>query len=212
MSDAGHAIRGFRERLELWSAILLAAATVATAYSAYQSSRWSGQQSIDFTSAGAARTESGKARSDFNALLTIDANLFGQWAQSYAKGDKKGEKVAHHFFREEFRPAFRQWLESKPLTNPDAPHTPFQLHSYRPQRFVDSKKLEKQATDEFDSGRAANQTSDNYVLATIFFAAVLFFAGIATKFRSDRIVAAALAFGTIVFLGGLARLLTLPFL
>ena len=58
----------------------------------------------------------------------------------------------------------------------------------------------------------ANDTGDNYVLATIFFAAVLFFAGIATKFTSDRIVALTLGAGTVVFLGGLARLMTLPFL
>jgi type VI protein secretion system component VasF len=37
-----------RERLELWSAALLAAATLTTAYSAYQATRWSGQQSTRF--------------------------------------------------------------------------------------------------------------------------------------------------------------------
>ncbi len=207
-----HAHRGPRERLELWSALLLAAATVATAYSAYEASRWSGQQSIDFTSAGATRTESGKARSDADALLTIDANLFGQWAQAYAKHDKTGEKVAEHFFRDEFRPAFKEWVASKPLKNPDAAENPFQLPSYKPERLTESNQLADEATAKFDDGRDANQTSDNYVLATIFFAAVLFFAGIATKFRSDRLVMAALAFGTIVFLGGLGRLVTLPFL
>ena len=50
------------------------------------------------------------------------------------------------------------------------------------------------------------------VLATIFFASVLFFAGIATKFGTDRIVTGTLAVGTIVFLGGVTRLITLPFL
>jgi len=49
------------------------------------------------------------------------------------------------------------------------------------------------------------------VLGTIFFAAVLFFAGLATKFKSDRIALGALSFGTLMFLGGLIRLGTLPF-
>lgn len=35
----------FRDRLELWSAALLAAATLTTAYSAYEATRWGGQQS-----------------------------------------------------------------------------------------------------------------------------------------------------------------------
>jgi hypothetical protein len=44
---------GIRERIEFWSALLLAAATVATAYSAYQATRWGGVQATAFTEAGA---------------------------------------------------------------------------------------------------------------------------------------------------------------
>ena len=204
--------RGFRERLELWSALLLAAATVATAYSAYESSRWSGEQSIQFTSAGASRTESAKARSDAASLLTIDAGLFVEYAEAFTTGNEQLQRATERFFREEFRPTFEKWLAMRPLENEHAPATPFQLDSYRPRRLVESEQLEEQATAQFDAGREANRNSDNYVLATIFFAAVLFFAGIATKFESDRIVAGTLAAGTIVFLGGLVRLATLPFL
>ena len=201
-----------RERLELWSALLLAAATVATAYSAYQSTRWSGEQSTQFTQAGAARTESAKARSDAASFVTIDAALFTQFAIAFTEDRKKTEEVIKRFFRSEFRPAFDDWVAMKPLTNPKAPATPFGLRSYRPRTLVESQKLEKEATAHFEAGREANQTGDNYVLATIFFAAVLFFAGIATKFTSDRIVAFALGAGTLVFALGLVRLATLPFL
>ncbi len=205
--------KGFRERLELWSALLLAAATVATAYSAYQSTRWGGQQSTLYASAGASRTESGKARSDAASLLTIDAGLFTDYAAAYVDGDVKQQKATQSFFRNEFRPAFDEWVALKPLKNPaDAPATPFQLDSYRPRALVESERLEAEATAQFGEGREANQTADNYVLATIFFAAVLFFAGIASKFSSDRVVALSLGMGTVVFAGGLVRLLTLPFL
>ena len=43
--------------LELLATILLAIAAVATAWSSYQSSRWSGVQAIDFSHANAARVE-----------------------------------------------------------------------------------------------------------------------------------------------------------
>jgi hypothetical protein len=203
---------GFRERLELWGALLLAAATVATAYSAYQSTRWSGKQSTLFTSAGASRTESAKARSDAASLLTIDASQFTDFAVAYVDEDTRRVRALRSFFRDEFEPAFEEWVGMDPLTNPDAPATPFELDSYRPQRLVDSERLEDEASAQFEEGREANQTSDNYVLATIFFAAVLFFAGIATKFTSDRVVAFTLGAGTFVFLGGVMRLFTLPFL
>ena len=50
-------------RLELIATILLAAATVATAWSGYQASRWNGEQAKAFSRAGALRVESAKADS-----------------------------------------------------------------------------------------------------------------------------------------------------
>jgi hypothetical protein len=202
-----------RERLELWSALLLAAATVATAYSAYQSTRWSGEQSTRFTQAGAARLESAKAQSNGSSLVTIDAALFTGWAAAVGNDDEKLRKVYEdRFFRKEFRPAFEEWLESNQANNRNSKSVPFALDSYRPAELARAEELEAESTENFEVGREANQNSDNYVLSTIFFAAVLFFAGVATKFTSNRIVAVSLGVGTLVFLGGLVRLATLPFL
>ncbi len=200
------------ERLELWSAILISIATVATAYSAYESTRWSGRQSTEFTSAGAARTESAKARADHAANLAIDAGLFADFAGAYTDDKKRLQSAIQGIFRREFRPAVKEWLALDPLNNKGAPATPFALKSYRPRRLIESRRLEREAVAHFESGREANQNSDNYVLATIIFAAVLFFAGIATKFTSRELVTAMLGAGTLVFAAGLVRLVTLPFL
>lgn len=96
--------------------------------------------------------------------------------------------------------------------DPDAKPTPFQLDSYEPEALVESAELDAEADRLFTEGREANQTGDNYVLATIFFAAVLFFSGIASKFDSLRVVRICLGFATLVFFAGLVRLVTLPFL
>ncbi len=209
-TEQGHSTR---DRLEQWSALLLAAATVATAYSAYESTRWSGEQSTKFTQAGASRTESAKAQSNGASFVTIDASLFTEWAAAVSEDNKAlQDALEDRFFRTEFKPVFREWLDSKPAKNPDAEATPFSLPSYQPEELVRASELEDEASNNFELGREANQTSDNYVLSTIFFAAVLFFAGVATKFRRDRIVAWMLTFGTLVFAAGLVRLLTLPFL
>ena len=203
---------GLRERAELWSALLLAAATVATAYSAYEATRWGGVQATSFTQAGASRTESSKALSEGFSLVGIDAGLFTQYAVAFTEGNGRLQRILERrYFRREFLPAFREWVAQRPLRNPDAAKNPFVLDSYRPQKLVESERLEEEASARFEDGREANQTSDNYVLATIFFAAVLFFAGLATKFTSDRIALGALAFGTFVFLAGVVRLGTLPF-
>jgi hypothetical protein len=212
-ADSGATATALRDRLELWSAALLAAATLTTAYSAYEATRWGGQQSTRFTQAGAARTESAKAQSRGFSFITIDADLFTQFAVAYSQGNKRLEGILRYrFFRDEFKRAFNAWLKLRPLKNPAAPDVPFQMKQYKVAELEEADRLEQQASDLFEEGREANQTSDNYVLATIFFAAVLFFGGLSVKFRSQRLIVATLVFGSLMFLSGLVRLATLPFL
>ena len=201
-----------RERIEFWAAALLAAATVATAFSAYQATRWGGVQATAFTEAGANRTESAKARSDAFSLISIDAGLFTQWGVAFTEGNEQLQQgIERRLFREEFIPAFNEWLAQDPANNPDADKNPFVLDIYKPERLTESEELEEVATAKFDEGKDANQTSDDYILSTIFFAAVLFFAGLSSKFTSNRVAMLALSFASVVFVGGIVRLSTLPF-
>ncbi|MBW8059890.1 MAG: hypothetical protein FVQ78_06055 [Solirubrobacterales bacterium] len=205
--------RRLYERLELWSAAMLAVATLATAYSAYEATRWGGQQATRFTQASATRTESAKAQSRGFSLVTIDAGLFTQFAVAFSQGDVPLQQILRRrFFRDEFKKAFNAWLKLRPLQNPDAPDVPFQMKEYKLAALQKASRLEKDASRFFEEGREANQTADNYVLATIFFAAVLFFGGLSVKFRSQRLVVATLTFGSLMFCSGVARLATLPFL
>ena len=201
-----------RERIELWAAVLLAAATVGTAYSAYEATRWGGVQATAFTEAGANRTESAKARSDAFSLIGIDASLFTAWGVAFSEDNQELQgAIERRLFREEFLPVFNEWLAQDPANNPDADKNPLALDSYRPEALVESERLEEVATAKFDEGKDANQTSDDYILSTIFFAAVLFFAGLASKFTSTRVAVLALGFASVVFVGGIVRLTTLPF-
>jgi len=201
-----------RERIELWSAVLLAAATVATAYSAYEATRWGGVQATSFTEASGSRTESAKAESDGFTLVAIDADIFTQYAVAFSQDNERLLKILRtRFFRGEFKVAYRAWLKQHPLTNPKAVKLPFQLPQYKVAKLEEADRLSEKAGRLFEEGREANQTSDDYILGTIFFAAVLFFAGLSTKFTSDRIAMGALGFGTLMFVGGLVRLGTLPF-
>lgn len=58
--------------------------------------------------------------------------------------------------------------------------------------------------------RAANQRGDNYVLATVLFASVLFFAGISSKFDRNRERTALLVMGAVLLLVGIGVLATFP--
>ena len=201
-----------RERIELWSAVLLAAATVATAFSAYEATRWGGVQATAFTEAGANRTESAKSRSDGFAQIGIDAGLFTQWGVAFTEDNESLQRgIEQRLFREEFLPAFDEWIAQDPGNNPDSDKNPFVLDSYQPAAIAEADRLEEVATAKFEEGKDANQTGDDYVLSTIFFASVLFFAGLSSKFTSNRVAMLALSFASLVLLAGIVRLSTLPF-
>jgi hypothetical protein len=69
-------------RLELVATVLLTLATVATAWSGYQASRWNGEQAKAAARASAARIESVKAEGLANAQSQVDVAVFTQWVNA----------------------------------------------------------------------------------------------------------------------------------
>jgi hypothetical protein len=112
--------------------------------------------------------------------------------------------------RDEFRPAVEAWIALNPLQNSSAPKTPFDLPQYTNAELERSRALSVLAEAKLAAGDKANEHGDNYVLATVFFAAVLFFTGIVTKFRSDSIRFASLAMAAVALVGATAFMITLP--
>jgi hypothetical protein len=196
--------------LELLATVLLAIAAVATAWSSYQSSRWSGVQAIDFSRANASRVESTRASTEAGQQREVDVLTFTQWVNAYAAKD--GELANFYFdrFRDEFKPAVHAWIGTRPLKNPDAPPTPFAMPDYRLAKDAESQKLVEEAEASTDEARESNQRSDNYVLAVVLFAAALFFAGISTKLAEPNQRVAVLVLGYVFFVGTVIWVVTFP--
>lgn len=198
------------EHRELLATILLAVAAVATAWSSYQSARWSGVQAIDFSRANADRVESTRASDEAGQQTTVDVLTFTQWVNAYAVEDKELTRFYGDRFRDEFKPAVRAWTRTKPLDNPTAPPTPFAMKSYRLAKKAESNRLLASAEETSEEAREANQRSDNYVLAVVLFAAALFFAGISTKISMPRHRLSLLALGYVFFVGAAIWVATFP--
>lgn len=199
-----------RRHVELFATILLAIAAVATAWSSYQSARWSGVQAIDFSKANAARVESTRASTRAGQQTQVDVLSFTQWVNAYAAEDKKLESFYFARFRDEFKPAVKAWIATEPLKNATAPPTPFAMPQYKLAATAESERLVGQAERETAAARQANQRSDNYVLAVVLFAASLFFAGISTKLTAPGHRSAILALGYLVFLCTVAWVASFP--
>ena len=197
-------------RLEVLATILLAAATVATAWSGYQASRWNGEQAKAFSRAGALRVESAKADSLANSQTEVDVATFSSWMDAKAHGQKKLAAFYERRFRPEFKPAVDAWAATNPLTNPQAPLTPFRMPQYRLAARVQADQLEAAAEAWSAKGRADVQRATNYVLGVVLFATALFFAGISTKLEAPGLRRALLAFGVCVFVGATVWIATFP--
>ena len=196
--------------VEVLAAAVLALATIASAWSAYQATRWGGVQAAAFAEAGALRAESVRASDLADAELTIDVEYFAIWLDGASTGNQVLQERVEDSFRPEFAVAFDAWQATDPFVNPDAPHTPFEMDEYSVEAAQDADRLRDQAEAAAEEALDANQTGDNYVLTTVLFASVLFFAGISTKFQGRTIKLAMVALGLAAFVAGASILFTFP--
>jgi hypothetical protein len=197
-------------RFEVAATVLLALAAVATAWAAYQSARWHGEQAKAQSASIAARVESARAAGVASRQAQIDVALFTQWVDAYALDETELAAFYRKRFRPEFEPAFEAWVATRPRTNPDAPLSPFALPQYRLQATTTADRLEAQAAASSARVGRFIQRADNYSLAVVLFAAALFFAGISTRLRAATPRAVILGLGSALFLGTVIWIATFP--
>jgi hypothetical protein len=196
--------------LELVSTVLLALATVATAWAAYQSREWTGEQAVATSHATAARIAATRSSALADRQLQIDVATFIQWVDAREHDDAKLADFYRARFREEFRPPFSAWLATNPFHNRAAPPTPFAVPEYRLRAAQKADALEVKAAAESGRAKEANRRADNYMLAVVLFASSLFCAGISIKLHSERAKKVLLGLGCVLFLGTLAWMTTFP--
>jgi hypothetical protein len=202
---------GLVRYLDITAAILLSIATVATAWCVYQATGWSGEQSRAYAEASSHRIEASREYNRSMEVLAIDADLFMQWVAAYNAGDQRLLGFYEsNLMRPAFLPYLNDWRATRPLENPYAQANPLVGEEYQRELFAESERLRGQAEAEFEEATEANQAADEYILATVSFASVLFFAGISPKFHSPRIQIALVGMGILMFLVGVLQIGGLP--
>lgn len=218
-----------RGRHEFLATLFMAVAAVLTAWSAFQSAKWSGVQAIAFNQASAARVESTRESTLAGQQATIDVITFTQWLQALQQEQSseptaRAESESREYvpdqhrlsgflflrLRPEFRPAVLAWLALNPERDAAAPATPFEMPQYHLAATERAAAQERQAEDYGRQARQANQRSDNYVLTSVAFATVLFFAGISTQLRRRRSRSVALVLAVLVLTGATVTIATFP--
>lgn len=229
MSDArdDSLLFGASDRIELIATIVMAAAAILTAWAAFQSAKWSGVQAIEFSQANAARVESTRFDNRAGQLASVDVDVFLSWLEAVSDELDSGLEViapeggyvplegtlSVFFFermRDEFRPALEAWLDTRPLTNPDAPATPFLTDEYQLEDALAADAMLEEAGQHTEAALQANQNSDNHVLTAVALALAIFFGGVSSKLASQRNRWLAISLGAVIFLGAATTLALLP--
>lgn len=199
-----------RHGFEVACAIVLALATTASAWCAYQSKLWGGAQMARANAAVKAGREGA-----VNSLAAVqgrafDASMFIAYMEARLERSAELETFLFQRFRPEMKTAVEAWLKLDPLNNPAAPPAPFRMAEYAQAETAEIARQEEIAGKAMAASREARGFSDDYVLLTVVFASVLFFGGIARAFDSRTLRLTLAALSVLLFVGTLIVLTTMP--
>lgn len=198
--------------MELIATLLLALATVGIAWSGYQGARWNGRQAREYAQANTARSLANRSATAGAQDRTQDLLNFNRWLEVTTEGNQELADLYQRRFRPEFLPAFQAWLAQDPLHSPAAEASPLRVPQYRVANLVEAAKLERQGDTHFEKGKDATENTDSYVLTTVFFAAVLFFAGISMRFAWQPMRIAVLVLASVSLVYAIVTVARLPIL
>ena len=185
-------------------------ATLATVWAGYQAGQWGGTQSSANVDAIALRIESAELTGMAQQQQLADVTLFTNWVNATAAKDQPRADFYAARFRAEFKPAFEAWLASKPLTNPDALGSPFELPEYHLALLDEAHQRDQEAGQRSQEGERAGSTGDQFTLTAVILAAALLLAGIASRFKWEELRGVVVGVALLVLLFSVIRLLSLP--
>ena len=193
----------FARRIELAGVLLIALTAVLTAWTAFESSKWGGVMSIEFSTANATRTESIRQSNLANRQTVVDVSVFTSYVDAVAADDTNLADFYAQRFPDRLAVAVEAWEATDPLEDPDAPATPFDMPEYVLDAADEADRLETEAAAASQRARDSNQRSDNYTVTTVFLATVLLLAALSSKVDNSRLQVALLvtALGIFVAIG-----------
>jgi hypothetical protein len=184
--------------------VLLAIASVGSAWSAFQVSQWNGKETDAARASAVLRIESSKEYTRATQIVAYDAAAVSQYGQAVSAGNADLQTFLREtIIRPGFRPVLEQWQ-----TEIEAGATPTNLlqnEEYLTELFADSESTDAKALAASARSEEAGNTADDYIRLTLFFATALFFAGITASFKSRfaRLLLLTAAGVTLVIAGAL---------
>jgi hypothetical protein len=194
------------------AALLMALATLSTAWCSFESAAWTRKSNRLMNEFNALERKAGVLTVQGMQQATIHTGMFMQALAAQEAGNDKLVNFYVERFPPELRRAYDAWLAQKPFENPSADPHPFVPKLYVTPGAREAAEATAKAAESQQQAGAAGSISGQYLANTVLFAAVLFFANAASRFKQRRVRVVAFAFAVAVFLFALVRTAMLPML
>jgi hypothetical protein len=195
--------------LEIIAVLLLAVATVGTAWCGYQASQWNGAATDLARASSDDRVEAGRLFGLATQRVGYDSTMIVPFAVAARQGDTKlTDLFRQTLIRPDFGPILDQWQAT--VQAGGTPTNIFDNTDYLNQQFGDYQAAVAKSAAVAQASQQADANNDAYVLTTILLAVAMFFAGVTSSFHwaPARVLLLILALGAVAIAG--SRLAELP--
>lgn len=196
--------------IEIVTVVILGVATVASAWCAYQSSRWSDVETSEARDATDLRVEQSRVYSQATTTIVYDSTVVAAFASAVSSNDTELQDFFNQsLIRADFRPVLTRWRQQIEAGS-DEVSSLLDDKEYIDGLFGPSRALDTEIQESSVRADEAGSHADGYLLTTLFMASALFFAGVVSSFKS-RSPKVLLLMGAVMLLSvGAARIVDLP--
>lgn len=213
-SDPPASSNQLRQEKKKWvepvAALLMALATLSTAWCSYESAAWTRQSNRLMNDFNSLERKAGLLSLQGMQQATIHTAMFMEVLAAQQAGNEKLVNFYVERFPPDLRKAYDAWLAQRPFENPNADLHPFVPRLYETHGTREATDATAKAATSQQEARNAGSISGQYLANTVLFATVLFFASASGKFEQRRVRIVAFAFATAVFLFAVVRTAMLP--
>jgi hypothetical protein len=192
------------------AALLMALATLSTAWCGYQSAAWTRQSNRLMNEFNTLERKAGLMAVQGTQQATIQTGMFMQALAAHQAGNEQLLNFYLQRFPPELRKAYDAWMAQKPFENPSADPHPFVPNLYEMRGTREAADATEKAARSQEQARKAGNISGQYLANTVLFATVLFFASASGKFEQRRVRVVAFIFAVAVFVFAVLRTAVLP--
>src|SRR6188474_2754156 len=149
------------------TALLMALATLSTAWCSYHSAAWTRKSNRLMNEFNSLERRAGLQTMQGMQQATIHVAMFMELLAAQQDGNEKLANFYAERFPPDVRKAYDEWLAQKPFENPKADSHPFVPNLYEARGTHEAAELSAKAANNLLEARRAGNTSGQYLANTV---------------------------------------------